>query len=513
MKLVTQLTRSLRYSIATRLIALAVVPSLILFVAIALVLSYLIRTDAATDVDDRARVTSLAIANSVQYYMTSGNTEILLRALKRYKDSDSAIAQIDIVDNENKLIASVGSTDVSLTLSTYDAPIVSDEPQIDLLDSRLGVSARPVVIGQSKLSFTQKRLGTVRVAVALEPVIAPRYKRVLYSTFLVLLLSCVVTYFAIQSSQHLRVAFAQVLSSLSLIESGKFKKAMIVDVKSGDFGRLQKSVNAIAVAMDRSRAELVSAVETRTKELLSAQADLRKRDSEKAALLARENNLMEEERRRLSHEIHDRLNVDLVALRMTIARLIPTMKSKATQFDTTATRYAVIADLEHMDTNITGAYDAARSIVRSLRIEELDTLGLEQALRSLVNKFENDYPSISFSFASEPKLLMFTGISAITIYRVVQECLTNVVKHANASHAKVTVRADDDAKSIKVRIKDDGEGFDTDQPRDHASLGLVSIRERAESVSGKVVIRSKSVGTQITLELPMPDSVRELRHL
>jgi hypothetical protein len=53
--------------------------------------------------------------------VTSGNTEILLQALKRYKESDSAIAQIDIVDNENKLIASVGSTDVSLTLISSES--------------------------------------------------------------------------------------------------------------------------------------------------------------------------------------------------------------------------------------------------------------------------------------------------------------------------------------------------------------------------------------------------------
>ena len=97
---------------------------------------------------------------------------------------------------------------------------------------------------------------------------------------------------------------------------------------------------------------------------------------------------------------------------------------------------------------------------------------------------------------------------ALSIYRLVQEALTNIAKHAAASHVEVTVRRED--VQLYVEVADNGQGFiqdmdtDTNQPRRRGGIGLVSMRERAELLGGTLEIdTSPGKGTRLTARIPL----------
>jgi signal transduction histidine kinase len=103
----------------------------------------------------------------------------------------------------------------------------------------------------------------------------------------------------------------------------------------------------------------------------------------------------------------------------------------------------------------------------------------------------------------EPELRLDARVEN-SLFRIAQEALTNVAKHAQASHVTITVESDSD--SLRLTIADDGVGFDTQGFADHEEgrgWGLLSISERAEAVGGRCrIVSSPKQGTQITVEIP-----------
>ena len=140
-----------------------------------------------------------------------------------------------------------------------------------------------------------------------------------------------------------------------------------------------------------------------------------------------------------------------------------------------------------------------RRIIEELRPSSLDNLGLVAALDILVREF-GQRSEISVVQALEPVTL--APALQLTVYRLVQEALTNVAKYASASEVKVTLAAVDSA-TVSVAVQDDGVGFDTEAAATGASHGLIGMRYRVESEGGSMrLISSAGRGTRIEATLP-----------
>lgn len=211
---------------------------------------------------------------------------------------------------------------------------------------------------------------------------------------------------------------------------------------------------------------------------------------------------MEEERKRLSLEIHDGLNAQLVSIKLNAQRIVSAIRPSSEK-PTSPINYQEIAeDTEKMVTAVSEAYTFARAVVKSLRPEVLDTLGLEQAIHELAHQLESNYPQCTCLVNLEPDLLNFRGDAEIIVYRVVQECLINVVKHAKASKALITAKRDHTKNVIIVCVQDNRAGFDV-ATRTKGGVGLIGMVERAQSVDGSIQIDSTKQGTKICLLLPL----------
>ncbi len=130
----------------------------------------------------------------------------------------------------------------------------------------------------------------------------------------------------------------------------------------------------------------------------------------------------------------------------------------------------------------------------------LDDLGLVPSIEWLVENF-GQRTGIACELSIGDRDLHLSGEHATAIFRIIQESLTNVAKHAQATHADITIETENGA--LVVRIEDDGVGFAADTPRKPHSFGLFGLRERASLMGGEVSIASApGEGTRIEVRLP-----------
>ncbi|MCP1170860.1 sensor histidine kinase [Ralstonia chuxiongensis] len=199
----------------------------------------------------------------------------------------------------------------------------------------------------------------------------------------------------------------------------------------------------------------------------------------------------EEERRRLSRELHDELAQSLAALKVDMQMLEQKLD---------AANKPVADRLSSMEQAVDDMIGATRRLASDLRPSMLDDLGLVPACRWLVESFQRRH-RIRCELTITPEHFELPEPFASTVYRVLQECLANVARHAGAS--TVQVRLVYDVPTVQLSVQDDGIGFDPAHPRKDLSFGLVGLRERAYLVRGSLSIESSpEAGTLIDLTIP-----------
>lgn len=288
-----------------------------------------------------------------------------------------------------------------------------------------------------------------------------------------------------------------VIDALLEIGEGNFE-VQLEPVQRGPLGDLQRAVIEMAQRLRSARQEPENQAATGTGPLQSVEEAEQESDEGRRRLIARGNALIEEERRRIAMEIHDHLNASLLFVKLeaqrvaTLASTLPPSKD-AEEIETVAQRISVTtADL----------YNAARNIIRQLRPEVIDILGLKGALQEMIRHYDQADPNCRFSLRVEPGFPNLNPQLTMAAYRVTQEAVSNVVKHAGASHCTVTLWRNQMPGTVCVAIEDDGVGFNP-KKRTATGIGLIGMRERATAVGGSIKIRSApGAGTRVAIELP-----------
>jgi signal transduction histidine kinase len=127
------------------------------------------------------------------------------------------------------------------------------------------------------------------------------------------------------------------------------------------------------------------------------------------------------------------------------------------------------------------------------------------SLSALFRQFSEQYPNIAVDFENSGPPTSIPIEVTTCLYRVAQEGLLNVAKHSGAKN--VSLRLGLNERAVVLTIQDDGAGFNPEAVKGHAGIGLISMKERAQSVNGEQTITSQpGHGTQITLEIPLPES-------
>lgn len=203
----------------------------------------------------------------------------------------------------------------------------------------------------------------------------------------------------------------------------------------------------------------------------------------------------EEERRRLRHELHDRLGPILAAISLGLHTAHRIVARDATQADQLLT---------HLETELQSAIEEVRRLFETLRPPVLDQLGLVAAVREHIDRLatrlgpECGGLHVDFEFSSAGDFAALPAIVEVAAYRIVCEALTNVARHSSASRCSVRLRR---GHAVRVEIVDDGIGFPDVAGR---GVGVGSMRERATQLGGSLEITTLPAGgTSVVATLPI----------
>ena len=205
----------------------------------------------------------------------------------------------------------------------------------------------------------------------------------------------------------------------------------------------------------------------------------------------------EEERKRLSRELHDDLGQALIAHTLSLRNL---QSDLPLQPDLLNSRLNLLI----ADTNQT--INKMRLLAHDIRPTLLDTLGLRSALETHCREF-SFRTGLPIIFEADLKLPEMSDVYSITLYRILQETLTNVIKHSHARQAWVELSIEE--HNIVLTIQDNGTGFSIEEDASRNGIGITSLRERLTLVGGELTISSSAAkGTIISARLPLEESHR-----
>jgi PAS domain S-box-containing protein len=246
---------------------------------------------------------------------------------------------------------------------------------------------------------------------------------------------------------------------------------------------------SIADITERKRAE--ENERRQSDELARLNDDLRRSNGELASLSARLLTIQDEERERIAYDLHDDFGQLLAVMRMNLGALYDENPELSTEV-----REQVRRTLDQLCL----ATASMRSIVKKLRALPLDTLGLVPTLEQQIVEFR-EQSGVECELRIEPGDLTLDMAVGTTVLRIVQEALTNILRHARATRASVTITRE--LTQLTLRVSDDGAGLPrTASVASGNSLGLFSIRERARTFGGSMIIGNREEGgTELLVRL------------
>lgn len=237
--------------------------------------------------------------------------------------------------------------------------------------------------------------------------------------------------------------------------------------------------------------DLAEAFNTMTRSLAEADEQRQERETLRENYIRGVIQAQEEERKRIARELHDSTSQSLTSLLVSLRNLEGIHDPEV-----------LTARLSELRQVASGTLDEVHTLAWQLRPSVLDDLGLSVALQRYIADYEHRY-SIPVGFVARGLKDRLPPAMEASIYRIVQEGLTNIIRHSNARNASVLL--EQRQNSIRVIVEDDGVGFDPAVLKSSdRSFGLQGIRERAQLFGGQLIIESQpGQGSSLFIEIPL----------
>ena len=236
---------------------------------------------------------------------------------------------------------------------------------------------------------------------------------------------------------------------------------------------------------------LEAKVRERSAEIEKANRELTKEMTGRKALSKRLVDILETDRRKLSASLHDSLGQNLVGIKMQLESFCGRVSGTDEELDRL---------LKEMKSRLAGMIEDVRETSRDLRPSVLDKLGLAPALRALKEKFEKA-EDMKVDFYTRDCEHRFDPAVELALYRIAQESLSNIVKHARTHSVNMSLIKT--GETLQLSIEDDGDGFDPDDP-ELMPQGILIMKERVRLCDGELIVESSAGrGTVVIARMPL----------
>ncbi len=259
-------------------------------------------------------------------------------------------------------------------------------------------------------------------------------------------------------------SIAVIVDALRGIESGQYQHKLPTFAVE-EFDNIAKAVNHMMVELEKTR-------------------------QENRALTQHSLAIQEDERQRLSQELHDEFGQSLTAIKV---MAVTAAHQKA---DTRKISISITEVCDHLMTVV-------RSMMQQLHPLVLTELGLKATLEDLVNHWAERNPELELTINCGDEVDYIDKSITIHVFRVIQECLTNVIRHSQAQHVNIDLELlDSPHAQLQLRIQDDGKGCDFSKI--NRGFGLLGMKERIKSLNGEILCRSQpGEGMSISAWVPV----------
>ncbi len=258
-------------------------------------------------------------------------------------------------------------------------------------------------------------------------------------------------------------AIDTIIEALGLIETGEYRSKLPA-FSTQEYDQIARAINHMTEVMENSRQQNRSLTEHSLK-------------------------IQEEERQHLSQELHDEFGQSLTAIKV-LAATAAHGKS-----DTKKITQSITEICDHL-------ISVVRTMMKNLHPMVLSELGLKATLEDMVNQWQDRNPALSISLRCEDEIDYLESQYSIQLFRVIQECLTNINRHAQASVAVIQLEIDEQ-DNILLKVSDNGQGCE--QNKINSGFGLLGMRERIKSLEGELSVQSGfDQGVTVEAVVPIP---------
>lgn len=377
--------------------------------------------------------------------------------------SDQEIRYVLIVDKEGKVMAHTFPQGIpKKLLNAHDIPEQkSENPQVAILATDEGA------IHDILFPIEQGALGYIRIGMSEQAIDKALYVK-FYQLMLTTLIVGVVIFLLVLKLAKLFTSPLQRLTDLSQKIAGGELPMETPVTSTDEIGILTAAINHMITS-------------------------LKKNEVERQSLLNRIITIQEDERKRISRELHDETGQALTALILAMPVLVNQTTDKDQRSFILAVREEAVGILHKL-----------RNLAVELRPPVLDELGLVAAMQRYINEYKVRY---DIQVKAEYHLPMDTleSRTSLTLYRILQESLTNIIRHANARNVYVVLREQDER--IELIIKDDGVGLSWNtfiSARSENRLGLYGMQERVEILGGEFILTSELPEWATVIKIVVP---------
>lgn len=281
--------------------------------------------------------------------------------------------------------------------------------------------------------------------------------------FAALLIMASITFIAVNLVFNKAFSAIQlIVSNLQTIEQGEYEQHL-PSFSSLEFNQIASAINHMTITLATTKRE-------------------------NSALTLHSLEIQEEERRRLSQELHDELGQSLTAIK------VMAVTAKTQPANSATIHQSIIEICDHLITVV-------RSMMRQLHPLMLEELGLKATLEDLINHWMLRQPELSITLNCSDDIDGLDAKMTIQLFRIIQESLTNIVRHASANQARIALSISDD-DYLHIEIRDNGLGCVDNSPK--SGFGLLGMRERVNSLGGLLRIHSEpGLGLVISVTIPL----------
>jgi len=456
-------------SLKTKILIINIFSIFIITLGIALGIKIILTQNLEDRLILRTNNIASTLSDSVIEPLLSDNTYSVHQILLQYKENNPEISYINIIGSQKEVLCSTFSDGFPKEL--YLLQISNTGSDTEVFSSEIGK------IIDIKYPIADGSFGYIHIGVTekeIEKRIQEIIEKILLFGFFINLLASVLLY-------KLTNSITNDLKKLTL-----YAKSIAIgnsvsqpDIKANDeVKELFTSFRHMLMSLEMSSKEEIKLI-TKLKD------EERKRD-----LLKKTMETLEKERKRISMEIHDSVMQNLASINI----MLKIFQSRLNKQEK--------SEIENLQKLIEETIEDLRGIARNLRPPQLEKLGLKSSLESFFNETEKRHNlKIDFKFSINEEKLDWTW--SINTYRIIQEAISNIIKHTSADIAIVSIKEIDG--KIEIDIRDNGEGFDIEDTLNKKAnrLGIVDMRERAKTYGGQFNISStKGGGTVVRISFP-----------